>query len=292
MQRLVLIFPVLLAALVLWALISGQDQALARLAAQMQREFQNGLADGLRALRSGEAGAMATLLGLCFAYGFFHAVGPGHGKVLIGGYGLVSKVPLLRLSAISMLSSLGQAVSAIALVLAGTSLLGWTRTQLTGTAETLLQPISAIAIGLIGAWLALRGGLRARKSWSVGRRDAHGIAECGHRHGPTAEEIQQSTGFREAIALIASIALRPCSGAILLLVLTWYMDILMAGILGTLAMSAGTAALTILVAVLSVSARESTILSLGETRSAAIALPLVEVLMGALIVLVALRMIA
>lgn len=290
MQRLVLIFPVAVAVVAIWALATGQDAAVARWAAGMQRDVQNGLAQGLRAIRAGNPGALAALMGLCFAYGFFHAVGPGHGKILIGGYGLARKVPILRLSVISLLSSMGQALSAIVLVFLGIYALGWSRARLTDTAETVMLPISAAAIALIGLWLAFRGLRRALRFRATDHRSGETTC-CNHRHGPTVEEVRQTAGPGESLALIGSIAIRPCSGAILLLVLTWHMNILPAGILGTLAMSAGTAALTICVAVLSVTARESTLLSLGGSRAATVALPVVELLAGAAIMLVGIRMI-
>lgn len=304
MRRLVLIVPLLLVGAGIWALATGFDAEVARWAAGWQREFQNALAGGLRALRAGEPGAVAALAGLCFAYGFFHALGPGHGKFLIGGYGVSHEVPLLRLSVISLLSSLGQAVTAIALVLAGLFVMGWTRTQMTGAAETIMLPLSALAIGLIGLWLAFRG---ARKLWRLrarssdaphhghehGHDHAHGHvcgSGCGHRHGPSAEEIRRAGGLRDAAALIGGIAIRPCSGAILLLVLTWHMNILGAGILGALAMSTGTAALTILVAASSVFIRQSTLFSLSGSARAAQVLPAIEIAAGAAILLVSIQM--
>ncbi len=306
MRRLVLILPVLLVGTGIWALATGLDQDMARWAAGWQREFQNALAGGLRALRAGEPGAVAALAGLCFAYGFFHALGPGHGKFLIGGYGVSHEVPLLRLSVISLLSSLGQAVTAIALVLAGLFVMGWTRTQMTGAAETIMLPLSALAIGLIGLWLAFRG---ARKLWGLrggaagarnhghehghGHDHAHGHgcdSGCGHRHGPSVDEIRRAGGLRDAAALIGGIAIRPCSGAILLLVLTWHMNILGAGILGALAMSTGTAALTILVAASSVFIRQSTLFSLSGSARAAHVLPAIEIAAGGAILLVSIQM--
>lgn len=302
MRRLVLILPVLLVGAGIWALATGVDAEVARWAAGWQREFQNALAGGLRALRAGEPGAVAALAGLCFGYGFFHALGPGHGKFLIGGYGVSHEVPLLRLSVISLLASLGQAATAIALVLAGLFVMGWTRTQMTGAAETIMLPLSALAIGLIGLWLAFRG---ARKLWRLrgGTADAshHGHEHdhvhgpgcgsgCGHRHGPSVEEIRRAGRLRDAAALIGGIAIRPCSGAILLLVLTWHMKILGAGILGALAMSTGTAVLTILVAASSVFIRQSTLFSLSGSTNAAQVLPAIEIAAGAAILLISIQM--
>ena len=286
MQRTLLIFPLLLVAGATWAVMQGHDDALVRWAAEGQREFQNALAGALRALRAEEPGAVLALVGVCFAYGFFHAVGPGHGKLLIGGYGLSHRVPLGRLTVISLLSSLGQALSAIVLVLSGLFLLDWTRSQLTDTAEKVMLPLSTLAIGLIGGWLALRG---ARKLWRLRRDQAHAHHGCTHRHGPTPEELRRAGGLRDALGLIAGIAARPCSGAILLLVLSWHMDILTTGILGALAMSLGTAALSILVATISVVARDSTLLSLADTRRAALVLPMIELLAGGAILAISLR---
>lgn len=289
MRRLVLIVPIVLIGAGVWALATGLDHDLARWAAGWQREFQNALAGGLRALRANEPGALAALAGLCFAYGFFHALGPGHGKFLIGGYGMSQRVPLLRLSVISVLSALGQAVTAIALVLAGLYVMGWTRSQMTGAAETIMLPLSALAIGLIGLWLAFRGGRRLWKMRSVAPTGHGSECGCGHRHGPSPDEIRRAGGLREAAALIGSIAIRPCSGAILLLVLTWHMEILGAGILGALAMSTGTAALTILVAASSVFIRQSALFSLAGTARAAKVLPAVEIVVGAAIVVVSVQ---
>ncbi|SES06167.1 ABC-type nickel/cobalt efflux system, permease component RcnA [Tranquillimonas rosea] len=298
MRRLFLIVPALLVGALAWALVTGAEMRVAAWAAGWQREFQTGLAGSLRALRAGEPGAVTVFLGVCFAYGFFHAVGPGHGKILIGGYGIARRVTLLRLAAIALLSSLGQAVTAIVLVLGGLLVAGWTRQQLTATAETLMLPASTVAIGLVGLWLALRG---ARTLWRLSERRAgaghdhghdHDHAGCGHRHAPGLDEVERAGGTRDTLMLMAGVAIRPCSGAILLLVLTAYMDMLPTGIAGTVAMAVGTGALTVAVAVASVFTRESTLLSLGQDGVAMRLLPVIEVLAGIAICLISTEMLA
>ncbi|PYE82465.1 nickel/cobalt transporter [Pseudoroseicyclus aestuarii] len=312
MRRALLIAPaaVLVAALV-WVLASGVDMRVAAWAAGWQRDFQTSLAGTLRALRAGEPGAVTLFLGICFAYGFFHAVGPGHGKLLIGGYGLGRRVALLRLAGIAVISSLGQAATAILLVLVGLLLVGFTRQQLTGAAETLMLPASTLAVAGIGLWLVIRGLISLWRLWKTSapagealQECSHGHAHhhdhghdhdhcgCGHRHAPTLDEVERAGGLRDMLMLVGGVAIRPCSGAILLLVLSAYMDLLPMGILGTLSMALGTATVTVAVAIASVFVRESTLRSFGGGTGALRLLPVVEIAAGAAICLVSLEVLA
>jgi ABC-type nickel/cobalt efflux system permease component RcnA len=287
MRTLLLIGLAVVAALAAWLWLLGGAEDVARRAAEGQQAAQQAMAGALRSLRAGEPGALAALWGVCFAYGFFHAAGPGHGKLLIGGYGAGTRVPALRLSGLAVASSLAQGASAVALVYGGVWAFGLTRVQLTDAAEVWLAPLSYAAVGAIGAWLVLRG---ARKLWR--RRPAPALASghthdhdacCGHSHGPTPEEAARVTGWRDAAALIGAVALRPCTGALFLLVLTWRMDLVWQGIAGVAAMALGTASVTVAVALASVTAREGALAQLSESRALARAVPLLEVSAGALI---------
>jgi nickel/cobalt transporter (NicO) family protein len=296
-----------LAALAVWLWGMGGMTALERWAADGQRDAQNAMAGLLRRLKAGDAAALSALLGFCFAYGFFHAAGPGHGKVLIGGYGLGRRVPVGRLAGLAVASSLAQAGTAVALVYGGVFLLDWSRERMVDTAEAWLAPLSYVLIGLVGLWLLLRGG---RKLWQQragaamtakvhdhhhhdhhhdqGHDHGHDHCEsCGHAHGPSIEEAAQVRSLRDALMLIAAVAVRPCTGALFLLILTWRMGIDAAGIAGAFVMGLGTASVTVLVAVLSVSARESALAQVAGGPSMARALSLIEIAAGALVVLVA-----
>jgi len=236
---------------------------LERWAAEGQRAAQNGMARGLRALRAEDPGALLTLMAVCFGYGFFHAVGPGHGKLLISGYGVANRVALTRLSTLAVLSSLAQALSAVLLVYGGVWLFGLGREAMVGAAEDWFAPVSYAVIGAIGVWLAIRGGRKLWATWASQTRDhAHHVDEdgvcqsCGHAHGPTPEQAGDVRSLRDAVMLIGAIAIRPCTGALFLLILAIRMDIDLAGILGTLAMGLGTASVTLAAAVASVTFRE------------------------------------
>lgn len=261
-------------ALLLVLLIHQHHAQIFAWATAMQRDFQNGLAHSLRALKAGDAGAWVGLMGLCLGYGFVHAVGPGHGKFLIGAYGAARPVGLGRLAAATVAASLGQAVTAVLLVLGGIGLFSVTRQQLTTLAETTLTQVSFVSILLIELWLILRGGRRVvkliatvplhqpagpaggfahhlhghsplddgghgplRPACDHGIDDLNRCGSCGHAHAPSPQAIAAATNWRELASVILAIAIRPCSGAILLLVLTWQMNILAAGIAGAFAMA-------------------------------------------------------
>jgi len=282
-----------LVALALLGWWAGLPDLIAAWAASGQREFQNAMAQGLRALRAGDPGAFAALMSVCFAYGFFHAAGPGHGKVLIGGYGLGRSVAMGRLAGIALVSSLAQAAAAVALVYAGVLVLNLGRVATVGLAEDIMAPVSFAAIGLIGVWLVWRG---ARKLWAaraVQGHHHHGegeCGECGHAHGPTMAQVQDVHSLRDALVLIGAIAIRPCTGALFLLILTWQMGIWAAGIAGTFAMALGTATITIGVAVAATGLRRGAVVSLAEGALARVALPAIELSAGLLIVVVAVQM--
>lgn len=292
-----LIVPVAIAcALLLWFWGSGGFDHLAAWAAGEQREFQNQIARSLRAARAEQPEAVATLLTVCFAYGFFHAIGPGHGKVLIGGYGLGRRVAFWRLSAISVLSSLGQAVTAIVLVYAGVLVFQMSRESMVGATEKVMAPVSYGAIAVIGLWLVFRAVRsfvrRHRTDASHAHHDHHHhhddvCSDCGHRHGPSAEDVANVGSLREAIALIVGIAARPCTGALFVLILTWQMGIAMVGIAGTFAMALGTATVTTLVGWTSFGLRGGLLASASATRFASVLAPTIELVAGLLIVVIA-----
>ncbi len=309
---------------VLW--LSGGLDGLARALQGAQEAAQNRLAGAIRALRGGEAGALAAFWAVCFGYGVLHAAGPGHGKLLIGGYGVARRVPMVPLAGLALASSLAQAAVAVALVYAIVAVLGLSRQAVEGAADRWMTPASHAMVAALGLWLAWRGvrGLRRQSAAQVtdghdhghGHRHAHGhdhghghhdhshhahshdahsthahCDTCGHAHGPTLDEVSRLTGWRDALALVAGIAMRPCTGALFVLILTWQLGIGATGIAGAFIMGLGTALVTVVTAALAVWAREGALQGLGG-GSLARALPLLELAFGALIAVAALWLLA
>jgi len=307
MSRVVLVAGAVLAVTfgLVW-LLGGLDPVRAWVLEQ-QRQVQNALAGAVRAIKGGQPGAILGLLSVCFAYGFLHAAGPGHGKLVIGGYGMARRVPFGRLAGVALASSLAQAAVAVGLVYAVVALLGLGRSQAEGLAEAVMAPLGTLMVAGVGLWLVWRGvaGLRAQGAQSSGSHHHHHAHEdhhdhaphshgavcdtCGHAHGPTVDEVQHLTGWRDTLALVAGIAMRPCSGALFLLILTWQLGIASTGIIGTFAMGLGTAMVTIGVAAMAVWAREGALASLPG-QGAARFLPLFEIIAGLVVAVAALSL--
>lgn len=265
--------------------------ALASWAADAQRGYQNQMAATVRALKMGQPGAYFALLSATAAYGFVHALGPGHGKYLVGGVGLGTNISAARLLTLAVTSSLAQALWAIVLVYGGFLLLETSAQNLTRWTEDILAPASYLAISCVGILIMWRGARALRKSQfnqntQVDSQHTHDAScGCGHAHGPSPEEMARVTSFRDALALIFSIAIRPCTGAVFLLVITWQMDIKAAGAMAVIVMGLGTSALTSIVALSSTTARHITALSSGSLKGVATIMPALQVFVGGLILI-------
>jgi nickel/cobalt exporter len=304
-RRLIPFLAVAVLAALLWLWGLGGADRLAQWAASGQREVQETMAHVLRRLKSGDPQALAALWALCFGYGFFHAAGPGHGKLVIGAVGLGRRVTMLRLAGLAVASSLAQAVTAVALVGAGILVLDWSRERMQLFADQGLAVLSAALIGAVGAWLLWRGMGSLRKAIApplpperaVAPRDpafvppldgfSQPCASCGHAHGPSLHDAERVRSWREAAAVVGAIAARPCTGALFLLILTWRMGLFSAGVAGAFAMALGTATVTVAVAAGSVLLREGALMRVGSAPALARALGAAEMLAGALVLAVA-----
>lgn len=276
-------------ALVLWA--TGRFADLGAWILAMQREVQTWLAGAIRALRAGDIAALASFLTICFGYGVLHAAGPGHGKLVIGGYGIARRVTARKLAVLSLLSSLAQAGVAVVAVYAIVAALGLTRQVAGDVVDHIMAPLGSAAIAALGLYLIYRGARGVRAQMQAAQHHHHDHhhdhdhgpdCSCGHAHGPTPQEVQAAQSWREQAALIAGIALRPCTGAVFVLILTWQLGIGLAGIAGALAMGLGTAAFTASVALISVAAREGAFSGLGIGGLARV-LPWAEITAGGVI---------
>lgn len=279
---------IVVAYLAFWSDVSAWARA-------QQHIVQNQLARSLMAIRAGDLGAVWGLIGLCATYGVVHAVGPGHGKILISGAAAASRRTAVRMGAIGFAASLMQAVSAIVLIYGGMGLFAISSGWAIGTTERVLLPASYAAMSLIGLWLCWRGIRLVRAMLStpalahdvherIGdhhhkhdhdhhhahdhnheghRHHGHG-PDCGCKHMPTANDTENLESWRDVAALILSIGIRPCSGALIVLVIAWHFGLYLVGALSAVAMAVGTGAVVAAVAIFATHLRQFTA---GEGQS-------------------------
>lgn len=257
-----------------------------------QSEFYRQMSSTIRAAKS-DGSAVWTLLFISFAYGIFHAAGPGHGKAVIASYLVANRETARRGIALSFASALMQSLVAILIV-------GISAWVLNATAKTMCKAEGAIEIasyalialfGLRLVWLKGRTFIRALQAAQPvpaiagvphdhhdqhHHHDAHDLAHdhhhhghahahhghdhvhdehCGHSHGPTPSELAGPGGWRRGFAAILTVGIRPCSGAILVLVFALAQGLFWAGIAATFLMGLGTAITVAAIAVVAVSAK-------------------------------------
>ncbi len=101
--------------------------------------------------------ALAGLMGLGFAYGVFHAAGPGHGKTVITSYMVSNERALRRGLTISFLAALLQGLVAIVLIGCLALIFNATAQRMTATAHV-LELAAYCGIILLGVMLVFRKG--------------------------------------------------------------------------------------------------------------------------------------
>ncbi|EJJ29145.1 nickel/cobalt transporter [Rhizobium sp. CF142] len=119
-----------------------------------QQAFYRALTGALKEMRQ-DPWQLSSLIGLSFAYGVFHAAGPGHGKAVISSYMIANEVELRRGVLISFISAFVQGV--MAAVLVGGAWLVLRGTGITLTMATQAMEIASfVMVILFGGWLLFR----------------------------------------------------------------------------------------------------------------------------------------
>jgi nickel/cobalt transporter (NicO) family protein len=249
-----------------------------------QSEFYREMSSTIRAAKS-DGLAVWTLLGISFAYGIFHAAGPGHGKAVISSYLVANQETARRGIALSFASALMQSLVAVIIVGVCAWLLNATAKTMCG-AERTIEIASYALIAAFGArlvWIKGGGFIRALQgpqpalamaaaAQHHGRDHVHGRdhhhhdrhhhddhvhnEHCGHSHGPVPSELAGPGGWRRGFGAILAVGLRPCSGAILVLVFALAQGLFWAGVAATFVMGLGTAFTVAAIAVVAVSAKD------------------------------------
>jgi ABC-type nickel/cobalt efflux system permease component RcnA len=267
-----------------------------------QSEFYREMSSTIHAAKS-DGSAVWTLLAISFAYGIFHAAGPGHGKAVIASYLVANQETARRGIALSFASALMQALVAVVIVGVCAWLLNATAKTMC-SAEKVIEIASYALIAAFGArlvWTKGGGFIRALQQarppqtapalalaahhdhaghghdhhhhhdHSHAHAHAHAAhhdhdhghdhdhvhdEHCGHSHGPDPSELAGPGGWRRGFSAIFAVGIRPCSGAILVLVFALAQGLFWAGIAATFVMGLGTAITVATIAVIAVSAKD------------------------------------
>jgi nickel/cobalt exporter len=255
--------------------------------AAKQAEYYRAISSSIRAAKT-DGTALYALFGLAFAYGIFHAAGPGHGKAVISSYLVANDEAWRRGIVLSFASAFLQALVAVLIVGIAAALLGATK-QMMDRTVSYIEITSYTLIAILGAWLLWTKGRAFVAEWKGGDLDhhhghdrahahahAHGHAHhdhghhhhdhshghdhvhdehCGHSHGPEPAELAGPGGWKRGLTAIFAVGLRPCSGAIIILVFALAQGLFWAGVVATFIMGLGTAITVAVIATLTVTAQ-------------------------------------
>jgi nickel/cobalt exporter len=122
-------------------------------------------------------------------------------------------------------------------------------------------PLRAATLQSAGARpgaLAMRGGqcmVDGCTAHGFHCHDDHHESAWGHAHGPEPAALAGAGGWRRGLSAVIAVGLRPCSGAIIVLIFALTQDLFWTGVGATLIMGLGTAATVAAIATIAVSAR-------------------------------------
>jgi len=211
-----------------------------------QRDVNQQMSGLLKAVTDNPTAAGGSLLIFSFLYGVLHALGPGHGKIVITTWLATHPSKLKSSIGITLASSLLQGGVAIALVVGVLTLLQLPARDL-HMSSFWLEKGSYALVGVLGLMLCWRALKKLRillrkptfKAFTPHHvHDAH--CGCGHQHLPGPTQIQRANDWRARTMIVLSMGMRPCSGAIMVLLFSKVIGVFSWGVASALAMAAGT----------------------------------------------------
>jgi nickel/cobalt transporter (NicO) family protein len=237
---------------------------------ELQSWFYQLLSKHLIALKAGDNAAVFAFLTAAFLYGVLHAAGPGHGKAVISSYLLATGDSLKRGLKLAWLSSLCQGITALIFTGIAIFLLGAT-SKMMQTGLAALDFIFAISMLLIGLRLLHRAFVKNQNCL----------------HIPPAEQLLVRD-WREDVALIGTIAIRPCTGAIFIAVFAFSQGLWLYGVLAVSMIALGTAITVSILAIIAAYMKKFAVkLAENGSNKALILMKTLEIIAASLLILFA-----
>jgi nickel/cobalt exporter len=224
-------------------------------AARVQSHLNDTISDRIREVTTTHSmTALAAILALSFVYGILHAVGPGHGKMVVVSYLMTRRERLANGVIVGSLISLVQGVSAIAIVGVLALVLQFSQLRVVDH-TTLIEAVSYALIALIGARMFYQA--------VTGQSHEHrhgGPSDHAHRHDHGLAALSPSgaaTAVRGTMVGLAFAAgLTPCASAIIVMLFALANHAFVIGIESALAMSVGMAMTVSAIGIASIFARQ------------------------------------
>ena len=238
----------------------------------IERDLRKRLADSVRRVKDSDMlPAAMALMAVSFIYGIIHAAGPGHGKAVISSYVLANKATLRRGIILSFFAGLLQAFSAITIF----TVLVIIMNAVLRDSQIMhrFDMASALLIATAGLWFLtvhlrrLASNMAPRPALAgAGHVHRHDEAcGCGHSHAPDARMLAGSPSLRQSAAIVFAVGIRPCTGALMVLLMSWQFGVFWAGVAATFIMALGTAITVSALASLAVGSRAA-VVRLSDSR--------------------------
>jgi len=211
-----------------------------------QRDVNQQMSGLLKAVAENPTQAGGALLLFSFVFGVLHALGPGHGKVVITTWLATHPSKLKSSIGLTLAASLLQGLVAIGLVVVVLTLLQLPARQLHLSSFWLEKGSYALVgvLGLLLCWRALkklRALLRKPKFTAFTPHHVHDQhCGCGHQHMLDPKQLERDEDWRARLVIVLSMGMRPCSGAIMVLLFSKVIGVFGWGVASALAMAAGT----------------------------------------------------
>lgn len=230
----------------------------------LQREFNAQITQALHSINTNNQQAGIVLIIISFLYGVFHSVGPGHGKFVLTSYLAIAPAKMAKAIKITLLAALVQGLVAILLVSILIVLFTLSKSYFNTTLLWIERAGYGVVISfgfywLFTAWKKIKQSRKIHTSpltikkmqmintttpliWSnqIAHSNVNSGCNCGHNHLPSTTQLANTHNWKEQAMVIFSIGSRPCSGAILVLFLSYTLNLYPWGVISALAMALGT----------------------------------------------------
>lgn len=257
--------------------VYSQWNSFISLVVEWQKVLHGMLADHINAVSENAFKYGGALIGLSFFYGVFHAVGPGHGKAIIVTYLGTNKESIRNGILISFTAAILQSIIAIVLVSALARVLKFklADVQNYGNDITIVSYILVMILGVLLVVTSVRrlvvfhrsktlvhhGESSHDHSHSHSHNHSHSHSDnhthqheddCGCSHVHVSEDNQS---LWQTFTVILSMGIRPCSGAIIVLIYAHLVGVYIYGVIAALLMGIGTGISVSLIAIAAIYGR-------------------------------------